>query len=116
MHFSFNSAIDDVGATNFEAVCKSGARLSHSGIANNGRGEWGPVAYCPKVAPAVCGIKTRIDGLIGKIRTLKVPSGGCLKHFCHLLQTMVKVEVEIRCSNQSCWWIKFETQVETQQD
>ena len=29
-----------------------------------GRGEWGPVAYCPKSAPAVCGIKTRIDGLI----------------------------------------------------
>jgi len=57
-------AVDDVGATNFEAVCKSDAKLSHAGIANNGRGEWGPVAYCPKSAPAVCGIKTRIDGLI----------------------------------------------------
>ena len=33
--FSF-SAVDDVGATNFEAVCKSDAKLSHAGIANNG--------------------------------------------------------------------------------
>ena len=56
--------MDDVGATNFEAVCKSDAKLSHAGIANNGRGEWGPVVYCPENAPAVCGIKTRIDGLI----------------------------------------------------
>lgn len=67
MHFlqkPFFTAIDDVGATNFEAICKSGATLSHAGIANNGRGEWGPVAYCPEAAPAVCGIKTRIDGLI----------------------------------------------------
>lgn len=62
------AAIDDVGATNFEAICNSGAKLSHAGIANNGRGEWGPVAYCPKAAPAVCGIKTRIDGLIDNSR------------------------------------------------
>ena len=35
LFFSF-SAVDDVGATNFEAVCKSDAKLSHAGIANNG--------------------------------------------------------------------------------
>ena len=63
-NFSLILAVDDVGATNFEAVCKSDAKLSHAGIANNGRGEWGPVVYCPENAPAVCGIKTRIDGLI----------------------------------------------------
>ena len=57
-----------MGATNFEAVCKSDAKLSHAGIANNGRGEWGPVSYCPANAPAVCGIKSRIDGLIDNSR------------------------------------------------
>ena len=35
LFFSF-PAVDDVGATNFEAVCKSDAKLSHAGIANNG--------------------------------------------------------------------------------
>ena len=27
----------------------------------NDRGEWGKWAYCPEEAPAVCGIKSRID-------------------------------------------------------
>jgi len=58
-------AMDDVGATNFEAVCKSGAKLSHAGLhGDKGRGQWGPVAFCPDDAPAICGIKSRIDGLI----------------------------------------------------
>ena len=61
-------AVDDVGATNFEAECKSGAKLSHAGLSRHGRGEWGPVARCPPEAPAVCGIKTRIDGLIDNSR------------------------------------------------
>ena len=56
--------MDDVGATNFEAECKSGAKLSHAGLSRHGRGEWGPLARCPEIAPAVCGIKTRIDGWI----------------------------------------------------
>lgn len=61
-------AVDDVGATNFEAECKSGAKLSHAGLSRHGRGEWGPIARCPPEAPAVCGIKTRIDGLIDNSR------------------------------------------------
>ena len=62
---NFFSVIDDVGATNFEAVCKSGAKLSDRRLQKHkGRGQWGDTAFCPEEAPAVCGIKSRIDGLI----------------------------------------------------
>lgn len=63
--------VDDVGATNFEGVCRSGARLVHRATTRSkntrwsNRGEWGPVAKCPEKAPAVCGIKSRIDGPVG---------------------------------------------------
>ena len=63
--YLFFSVIDDVGATNFEAVCKSGAKLSDRRLQKHkGRGQWGDTAFCPEEAPAVCGIKSRIDGLI----------------------------------------------------
>ena len=82
--------IDDVGATNFEAICKSGARLSHKGFqprdynprfqqTSSDRGRWGKIARCPQDAPAVCGIKTRIDGPIvvkkgrGKLKRKVLP-------------------------------------------
>ena len=54
---------DDVGSTNVEAVCKSGAKLLHRPMPTwiNDRGDWGAWAKCPNDAPAVCGIKSRID-------------------------------------------------------
>jgi len=54
---------DDVGSTNVEAVCKSGAKLLHRPMPTwiNDRGDWGAWAKCPDDAPAVCGIKSRID-------------------------------------------------------
>ena len=57
------SGTDDVGSTNIEAVCKSGAKLLHRPMPQwiNDRGKWGDFAYCPKEAPAVCGIKSRLD-------------------------------------------------------
>ena len=55
--------MDDVGSTNIEAVCKSRAKLLHRPVLQwiNDRGEWGSWVECPKEAPAVCGIKSRID-------------------------------------------------------
>ena len=60
---SFISGRDDVGSTNIEAVCKSGAKLLHRPMPQwiNDRGEWGECANCPPEAPSVCGIKSRID-------------------------------------------------------
>ena len=67
--------LDDIGATNFEAICKSGARLLHRHEASwiNDRGEWGGIALCPPEAPAVCGIKSRIDNADPRQRTYSVP-------------------------------------------
>ena len=39
--------------------------MSHAGLNDHkARGLWGPVAFCPNDAPAICGIKARVDGLI----------------------------------------------------
>jgi hypothetical protein len=59
----FNTGRDDVGSTNIEAVCKSGAKLLHRPMPQwiNDRGEWGHWVNCPPEAPSVCGIKSRID-------------------------------------------------------
>ena len=61
--FNFSIGKDDIGAVNFEAVCASGARLVHRPMASwiNDRGKWGPLMKCPEAAPAICGIKSRVD-------------------------------------------------------
>ena len=58
-----NIGTDDVGSTNVEFLCKSLVKLLHRPVPRwiNDRGEWGSWAECPKEAPAVCGIKSRID-------------------------------------------------------
>jgi len=63
---------DDLGATDFEALCSSGVRLRHrqKGVdemmyARRGggplqrRGAWSATASCPKHVPAICGVKVR---------------------------------------------------------
>ena len=54
---------DDIGAINFEAKCKSGVSLQHKRVANwfRQRGRWSRWKHCPREAPAVCGIKVRVD-------------------------------------------------------
>ncbi len=55
---------DDLGAVDFEAVCSSGIRLLHHPMHNwvRNRGRWSRAKMCPQYAPAVCGIKSRVDG------------------------------------------------------
>ncbi len=52
-----------MGATDFEALCSSGIRLRHQPLSGwiRDRGRWSEPARCPAEAPAVCGVKSRLD-------------------------------------------------------
>ena len=63
---------DDLGAINFEARCKSGVLLQHKRVNNwfRNRGIWSKWRHCPREAPAVCGIKSRVDSDLLEHETL----------------------------------------------
>ncbi|XP_059099701.1 vitelline membrane outer layer protein 1-like [Tigriopus californicus] len=54
---------DDVGAIDFEGICSSDIRLRHRSVKSwiQARGLWSEERRCPSDAPAICGIKTRVD-------------------------------------------------------
>ncbi len=76
---------DDLGALDLEAECSSGVRLRHRrrpGWITARRGVWSDEARCPPEAPAVCGLKVRLDepgrrgGLFEREPDLKSDSAG----------------------------------------
>ena len=76
---------DDLGALDFEALCSTNIRLRHRRLntwITHTRGSWSDEVRCPQEAPAICGIKVRLDepnhrgGLFEKEPDLKTDSAG----------------------------------------